>query len=58
MKVDTRKYEMRVNQLNENKFRLKLIDTSLTKGIVYETISTGIPSTLDLIYRYHKIIKH
>lgn len=56
MKIVSKNYEMRVNQINEKKFRLKLIDTSQTNGIVYETISTVIPSTLDLIHSYNRKI--
>jgi hypothetical protein len=54
MKNLNRKYEMRVNQINENVFRLMLVYTGRVDRVVYETISSTIPSTLDLISRYRQ----
>lgn len=55
MENTTKNFEMRVNQINSRKFRLKLIDTTPVDRIVYETMSNHIPSTIDLIHRYNQI---
>jgi hypothetical protein len=55
MENTSKNYEMRVNQINSRKFRLKLIDTSPVDRIVFETLSNHIPSTIDLIQRYNQL---
>jgi hypothetical protein len=55
MEINTKKFEMRVNQINERSFKLTLIDTALVNKVVYETFSCTIPSTLDLISRYNRL---
>jgi len=50
-------YQMRVNQINPDIFRLKLVKMdSCKENVVFETISSTIPSTLELISCYKQII--
>jgi len=51
-------YQMRVNQINPAIFRLKLVKTDAQRSdnVVFETIASTIPSTLELIGYYKQII--
>jgi hypothetical protein len=49
-------YQMRVNQINPAIFRLKLVKIdSWKENVVFETISSTIPSTRELIGYYKQI---
>jgi hypothetical protein len=57
MKTIENHYQMRVNQINPAFFRLKLIKTDqLREDVVFETISSTIPSTSELIRYYKQIV--
>jgi hypothetical protein len=54
MKTISDNYQMRVSQINPAIFRLKLVKVdNLNESVVFETISSTIPSTLELI-RYYR----
>lgn len=56
MKNEKDNYQMRVSQINPAVFRLKLIKTqSLKENVVFETIASTIPSTLELIGCYRQV---
>lgn len=47
---------MRVNQLSENYFRLRLIDNKKRKNsVIFETYANTIPSTFDVLMKYEMI---
>lgn len=47
---------MRVNQLSEDCFRLRLIDNKKQKDhVVFETYANTIPSTFDVLMKYEMI---
>jgi hypothetical protein len=49
-------YQMRVSQINPAIFRLKLIKIdNEAENVVFETISSTIPSTLELIGYYKQV---
>jgi hypothetical protein len=50
-------YQMRVNQINPSIFRLKLVKIDYRKeNVVFETISSTIPSTRELIAYYTQVL--
>ncbi len=56
MKAQGSQYEMRVNQLSENYFRLRLIDNKKRKNsVIFETYANTIPSTFDVLMKYEMI---
>lgn len=53
MKHFKENYQMRVRQINPSVFRLKLIKIQqLKENVVFETIASTIPSTIELIKFY------
>jgi hypothetical protein len=56
MKAISGNYQMRVSQINPAIFRLKLVKIdNLNESVVFETISSTIPTTLELIRYYRQI---
>jgi hypothetical protein len=57
METSYDQYQMRVNQINPAIFRLKLVKTEQWReNVVFETISSTIPSTKELIGYYKQIM--
>jgi hypothetical protein len=55
MKTLSDNFQMRVSQINPAIFRLKLVRIdNLNESVVFETISSTIPSTLELISYYRQ----
>ncbi|MFW5759066.1 MAG: hypothetical protein ACOCYO_10330 [Bacteroidota bacterium] len=56
MKTQENQYEMRVKQLSEDFFRLRLIDSKKRKDhVIFETFANTIPSTFELLIKYKMI---
>ncbi len=56
MKTQETQFEMRVNQLSEDCFRLRLIDNTKRKDhVIFETYANTIPSTFDVLMKYEMI---
>lgn len=57
MKNVNDQYQMRVSQINPAIFRLRLVKTDHRKeNVVFETISSTIPSTRELIAYYTQVL--
>ncbi len=54
-KIDAQ-YQMRVSQITPSVFKLKLVRNNARKAIVvFETVASTIPSTLELICQYKQV---
>ncbi len=57
MNIPENNYQMRVTQINPAIFKLKLVQTDKWReNVVFETISSTIPSTLELIGHYKQMV--
>lgn len=51
-----KKYELRINQLDNNIFRIRLINHDcVANKVVFETLDNVIPETDDVIQRYYLV---